>query len=374
MNRRVKKILHELAKLAIVFAVLGLGGLALVVSGAIPIAASSGHWPITEWFLHFSMQRSVATHSMGIEAPPLNDRSLVIKGAGHFETGCRPCHGSPGTAPPRIAQQMTPRPPDLSETVPQWEAEELFYIVKHGVKFTGMPAFPSQQRDDEVWAVIAFLRELPDMDAQQYRQLAHGEATENVEAEPLEDLLESETSPAVIETCARCHGTRGQGRGEGAFPSLAGQPPEYLQATLEAYAGGKRHSGIMAPVAAGLSQAEMQQLARYYADLNPPKYRQRDEESAEAILRGKDIAQRGIPAKNVGACSGCHGPSEIPKNPNYPIISGRYADYISLQLELFRDQNRGGSKYSHLMRSVAAGLSDEQMQDVAAYYASLEFE
>ena len=69
---------------------------------------------------------------------------------------------------------MTPPPPELTGRVSRYKAEELFSIVKHGIKFTGMPAWPVQQRDDEVWAVVAFLRRMPEVDAAEYRRLAYG--------------------------------------------------------------------------------------------------------------------------------------------------------------------------------------------------------
>jgi mono/diheme cytochrome c family protein len=55
---------------------------------------------------------------------------------------------------------MLPQPPDLADVVGEWNNAQLFRIVKHGVRFTGMPAWPMQDRDDEVWAMVAFLREL----------------------------------------------------------------------------------------------------------------------------------------------------------------------------------------------------------------------
>ena len=90
--------------------------------------------------------------------------------------GCRPCHGSPGRQAPRIALAMTPHPPYLPPAIAGWAPDELYYIVKHGVKFTAMPAWPAGRRDDEVWAMVAFLRALPRMDARSYRALAFGEA------------------------------------------------------------------------------------------------------------------------------------------------------------------------------------------------------
>src|SRR5690606_1964233 len=153
---------------------------------------------------------------------------------------------------------MTPPPPELSRTVEKWDPEELFYIVKHGIKFTGMPAWPSLERDDEVWAMVAFLLRLPGLDGVSYRALVEGEASterrspavgEGSEVPPIAGLVAPSNVPeTVASTCGRCHGIDGNGRGTGAFPRLAGQRPNYLVAALEAYANGRRHSGIMRPI------------------------------------------------------------------------------------------------------------------------------
>ena len=87
------------------------------------------------------MERSVHTHTILAETPDIDQQWQVLKGAGHYSSGCFPCHGGPTLRRPRIALGMTPFPPDLIEAVPQWRPAELFYIVKHGVKFTGMPAW-----------------------------------------------------------------------------------------------------------------------------------------------------------------------------------------------------------------------------------------
>ena len=70
------------------------------------------------------------------------------------------------------------------------------------------------------------------------------------------------------------------------------------------------------------------------------------------------------------ACIGCHGPSEKPRNPYYPRLNGQYADYLEQQLKLFRQGVRGGGEYEHLMRDVAANLTDQQIKALAAYYAA----
>ena len=358
-------------RIAAIMAVLGLGGFLVAASGIIPINASSGHWPITHWFLQFSKERSVATHSVAIKSPPLDEPWLVLKGAGHYEIGCRPCHGSPEQHHPRIAQRMLPPPPYLAQTISKWEREELFYIVKHGLKFTGMPAWPSPQRDDEVWAMVAFLAAFPELDAEQYRRLVNGESRAIAKDIPLTALEASKKlDQPITASCDRCHGADGLGRGIAAFPKLAGQSPGYLVASLDAFASGERHSGIMEPIAAALSSQQIRKLARHYGKMESSSPLPSDHDTAQAIERGEAIAQMGLPDQDVPACAACHDTGTTPRNPSYPVLDGQYAEYLTLQLTLFKQEQRGGTPYAHLMRQVAAGLSEDQMRDVATYYAS----
>ena len=355
---------------ALFVVILAVGGFLVAASGIVSIKASSGHWAVTRWFLNFSSGRSVALHSSGITAPPLDDPALVLKGAGHYETGCKACHGSPERFGPSIARAMTPKPPDLRTAVPQWDSNELFYIVKHGIKFTGMPAWPAFERDDEVWAMVAFLRALPDMGPEEYERLVFGPAPAETGRGPLQALLPPEEPPRIIaENCARCHGETGGGRGLGAFPKLAGQRPDYLYGSLTAYARGNRRSGIMQPVASGLDPEAMREIALYYARLTPVRTARAGRGDAD---RGREIAMRGVPERRVPACVHCHGPSATRRNPFYPVLAGQYADYLELQLGLFKTGVRGGLGYQHLMHEVVRSLTREEMRDVAAFYASLQ--
>lgn len=364
----------RLRRAAVLAAAVAAGAALVVASGIVPVKASSGHWAITSWLLHFAMKRSVATHTLGGEPLDLDDEALVVKGAGHYHTGCLPCHGSPERAYfPGIMRQATPHPPFLPPRIAAWAPDELFYVVKHGVKFTGMPAFPSQRRDDEVRAVVAFLLKLPGLDADGYRRLAHGDAPPRGIAEAPPDPFGTDPAlRALVAGCARCHGADGGGRGRGAFPRLAGQPREYLLNALEAYARGERHSGIMQPVAAALEPDARRSLAEHYARLPPPAAaREPPALDPAAIARGAQLARRGVPERGVPACASCHGPGGPARNPAYPRLAGEHPGYLALQLELFRRGDRGGAAYAHLMEHVAARLRPEDLRDAAAYYGSL---
>ncbi len=115
----------------------------------------------------------------------------------------------------------------------------------------------------------------------------------------------------------------------------------------------------------------MRDLARYYAERKQSNPSARKSHDAAAIARGKQIAGHGIPSQRVPICAECHGPGPDPRNPNYPELAGQYAEYLVLQLTLFKNQQRGGTANAHLMRRVAHGLTAEQMRDVASYYESL---
>jgi cytochrome c553 len=368
---------HPWLSLAVIVASLAFGGAMLVVSGVVPIKASSGHWAITEWFLQFAKHRSVAMHALFVDAPPLDDRALVVRGAGHFELGCRPCHGAPGTGVPKIPAAMTPPPPDLSRRVGGYDAEELFYIVKHGVKFTGMPAWSALQREDEIWAVVAFLRRLPALDSSSYRQLARGDTTTIAELAPMPsrsiDAHDVGIPSTVVEICVRCHGLDGNGRGAGAFPIVGGQHERYLENALQAYARGERFSGIMGPIAAALPEPAIWDVSKYYAESAAAgvlgDVSSAVAPDASAAARGAVIAAQGIPGQDVPPCADCHGPAHPPRNPAYPILSGQNEDYLAQQLRLLQQRRRGGSPYVRLMYPVADKLTADQILDVARYYA-----
>lgn len=353
-------------RFGLLVAAAGVLGMAVAWSGVIGVAASSGHWAVTDWFLHWVMQNSVRTYSLGITAPDLDGPAMVRRGAGHYATGCAPCHGAPGEPQNPVVLRQTPPPPTLDDPA-KWRDRELFWIVKHGVKFTAMPAWVSGDRDDEVWSVVAFLRAMPGMAPDAYRALAFG-----AEVPPRQGAAAglaglSQPLGTALADCARCHGRDGLGHGDGAFPILAGQGEAYLREALAAYADGRRHSGIMRPAAARVSPEARAELAAHYAAQPRGPAAEADAALAEA---GAAIAGQGLPAQGVPACLSCHDGAARARNPSFPSLDGQPADYLANQLRLWRDDARGGGPYTHLMRLVARGLEPGQVDAVAAYFAT----
>ncbi len=351
---------------AAVLAVLALGGLLVAWSGVYSVAASRGHWAIVERFLAFGMRNSVKTHAMLVQAPPLDSPDLVRLGAGHFHGGCAYCHGAPGMPVNPVAGQMLPPPPPLSDAVESWATRELFWIVKHGIKYTGMPAWVAQRRDDEVWAVVAFLRRLPSLTPQQYRELALDRVVVEDKSGP--ELATTESDPQAAGACARCHGAGATAPASNLVPILHGQKVEYLTEAMRAYAKGDRSSGIMQPLASDLDSESIAKLAGYYAGLAPPQPRSPLDGKAASIEKGRRIATIGDPQRRIPACNACHGDTGL---PTFPRLAGQHAPYLARQLQLWKEGLNASTDNGAIMAPIAARLTDEQIRDVSAYYASL---
>ncbi len=152
----------------IIFLVIG-GALTVMYTGAVSVAARSPRGGPVEWFLNSTMDHSVKAHAAGITAPPLNDSSLISMGFAHYKEMCIFCHGSPAGGQSEAGMGLNPPAPELSEVVGDWTPAELFWIVKNGVKMTGMPSFAPTHSDHELWAIVAFLQKLKTMDPAQYK-------------------------------------------------------------------------------------------------------------------------------------------------------------------------------------------------------------
>lgn len=282
---------------------------------------------------------------VGVAAPDLDDPAMIRRGAGHYEQFCANCHASPDRPERAAALELTPPPPALHARDDEWPPELLFARVLHGVPNTAMPAWPAREREDEVWAMVAFLRVLPELDAADYTALA------GVDAVP-------EGTDAVVARCANCHGVDGRGVGDGAFPRLDILSEAYIRNTLEAFRSGARQSGFMQAATAGLKDEELAALAAHFAGA-----------PVDGTAPPPALIAHGIPERRIPACGACHGPPE-PARPAFPNLAGQDEPYLLNQLRLFAEGKRGGGPYVTLMQEAVRQLKPEHMAEAAAWYAA----
>jgi cytochrome c553 len=341
---------------------------AFILSGVYNVAASRRHFAITAALLELVMRQSVKNHSRFIQSPPLDDADMVRLGAAHYQGGCVTCHRAPGGANPPIVTTMLPPPSHLQLAVRKWSPEQLFWIVKNGLKYTGMPAWIAPGRDDEVWSVVAFLIRLSDMQPEYYRSLALGDADQL--HRDAREITQFGSDAALISACARCHGSEASPPQSRLVPKLAGQSADYLRLSLENYATGSRQSGIMQPVAAELDAGGLERLSAYYSNLPAQEHeRSADSGSAEEIERGRHIAEAGITENGVPPCMNCHGGSG---RPTYPKLAGQHGRYIAGQLGNFQKGLRSGTPQGAIMTTIARRLTARDIEDAAVFFEQLE--
>lgn len=159
--------------LLVLLGVLLAGAAVFIWSGAYNVAATDPHAEPVRWTFVKIRDHSIAEHSEQIEPPPLTAAALVQTGFRHYHAMCVMCHGAPGRDRAEIAEGLNPAPPDLDapEIQNHYSDAELYWIVKHGIKMTGMPAFGPTHAEEDLWALVAFLRELPQVKPKEYEAM-----------------------------------------------------------------------------------------------------------------------------------------------------------------------------------------------------------
>jgi len=173
------------------------------------------------------------------------------------------------------------------------------------------------------------------------------------------------------QVCAACHAADGNSVAA-SNPKIAGQFEEYLHKQLgdfKAQPGKKpaRESAIMTPMAANLSDDDIQSLAAYYSG---QKLRPASAADKDLAALGQKIWRGGIVASSVPACAGCHGPAGAGIPAQYPRLAGQFAEYVAAQLKGFKDGARSNDA-NGVMRGVAARMTEREIQAVAQYAAGL---
>ncbi len=164
--------------------------------------------------------------------------------------------------------------------------------------------------------------------------------------------------------CAACHTSDGS-RGSPANPILQGQHPEYLVKQLSEFKSGKRANAVMSGMSATLSEADMKNVAAFYAGKTAkPGFAK----NKDLVALGEKIYRGGIADRMIPACAGCHSPSGAGIPSQYPRLAGQHADYTEAQLVAFRS---GARKNNLAMTGVSAKLNDREIKAVADYIAGL---
>jgi mono/diheme cytochrome c family protein len=147
------------------------GALAVTYAGAYNVAANIPDTGFVKWLLSTNMQRSVARHAGSIGAPAQMSDQQAKDGARIYKETCVYCHGAPGIDPGDIGKGLNPEPPYLPDTVGRWTSAQLFWIIKNGIKMTGMASYGAVHKDEEIWNLIAFVQRLPKLTPEQYGQM-----------------------------------------------------------------------------------------------------------------------------------------------------------------------------------------------------------
>ena len=196
--------------------------------------------------------------------------------------------------------------------------------------------------------------------------------------------------------CAACHGEGGISNRPGT-PSLVGQDPQYLVPAMKAYITGQRKHSLMKVVLSSVGDAELNNIAVYYARQIPAR--------AQTPLVGNPSAGKGATA----LCAGCHGEQGISVFPAWPSLAGQDAQYLADAIRAYKDGSRNkaiacaachgergiskrpgtpslvgldpqylvsamkayvaGQRPHDLMQLILSGVGDTELNSIANYYA-----
>jgi cytochrome c553 len=261
----------------------------------------------------------------------------IIEGKRLAEASCARCHGANGVSTtagvPHIAAQ---RPPYLYS--------QLRAYLRGSRPQSAMTAAVKFLSDDALVKVAAYFGTL-----EPPRPAAAPKPSPKAAAQKDPVLA----GKAAAESCGGCHGDNGVSKTPGS-PSLAGLDPKYLVAAMKSYKNGQRKHDLMKSLAAGVSDADLSNLALYYALQKPARA---GTPAAGDAAAGKEAA---------AACGGCHGDKGVASDPANPSLAGQDAQYLATATQAYKD----GTRKDETMKGLAAALDDRAIKNIAAFYAA----
>lgn len=144
---------------------------ALIYTGAYDVSAAREDPGLVRWALISVRESSVERRARDVPVPPLEGEVRLERGFRSYREMCVVCHGRPGGERSPLAQGLNPPAPDLSRPDHDMSPAELFWVMKNGIRMTGMPAWGQTHSDAELWDLVAFVKALPSMSSAQYGAL-----------------------------------------------------------------------------------------------------------------------------------------------------------------------------------------------------------
>ena len=260
-------------------------GALVVYSGAYNVGATTQHWQPVYSLLETTLRYAVQRRARHIEAPPLDGAQRIASGALVYHRTCVQCHGAPGVAQGDIGKSMQPLPGPLVDAVRRWHPREIYWITRHGIKMSGMPAWAFRLSEEQMWDVVAFVQHLPTLTPQDYAQATQG-ATPAVSPAVSVEVTPTPYRPADPErglqalyqyACSTCHTIPGvTGSSPNVGPPLAGLASRSLVAgrlanTPDNLVQWLRHPKTVKPLTAmpdlGVTEPDARDMAAYLATL-----------------------------------------------------------------------------------------------------------
>jgi len=173
-------------------------GAIVTLTGSLDLSATTPPGKLEERLADFVLDRSVQKRAPEVKNPRDSSPAVLSEGLSHYRANCLPCHAAPKVEPFEFGKGLNPAPPDLSEPSVQARSDgELFWITRHGIRMTGMPAFGPTHTDDEIWGIVAFVRHLPELQPEEVTILAAAaENQKHHHEEPAQELPEKDDAHA----------------------------------------------------------------------------------------------------------------------------------------------------------------------------------
>ena len=172
----------------LILAVLIAGSIIFIYSGLYNVSAINEETGLMRLILNTTSDNSVEHYSKNISVPDLNDSLMIKEGFEHYNEMCVSCHGAPGKEETELSKGLNPPPPYLVEHAKEMDPQELFWITKNGIKMTGMPAWGKTHSDKKIWAIVAFMKKLPDISAEEYKKMESAPETMDEDESPMGNM------------------------------------------------------------------------------------------------------------------------------------------------------------------------------------------